>query len=66
MNVRAVLVCHPEPQQSSSAEFTFWADVAEARRAEAELGHRCGPLCVEIHTIARLGLEPDPRRRATR
>lgn len=62
MNAGAVLVCHRGQSAGYSAEWTFWADVQEARRAEAELCHPCGPLCVD-HTIARLDAEREPRRR---
>jgi hypothetical protein len=63
----AVLVCHPDPSVSSSAEFMFWADVTEARQAQAEVCHpTCGPACTGIHTIARLGAAREPRRRAGR
>lgn len=61
----AVLVCHPDPSVSSTAEFTYWADAAEARQAEAELAHPCGPECQQIHSIVRLDAELEPRRRTT-
>jgi hypothetical protein len=56
----AVLVCHPDPSVSGTAEFTFWADLAEARQARDELTP-CGPLCAGAHSIARLDLEPNSR-----
>jgi hypothetical protein len=59
-HARAVLVCHPDPSVSGSAEFTFWADVEEARQARDELTP-CGPLCAGAHSVARLDLEPNPR-----
>ena len=59
MSARAVLVCHPDPNVSGSAEFTFWADVKEAEQARDELTP-CGPLC-GVHTVVRVDLEPDPR-----
>lgn len=62
---RAGLVCHPDPSVSGSAEFTYWADVDEARQAEAELTP-CGPQCIGVHTIARLDTGPEPRRRSGR
>jgi hypothetical protein len=57
---RAMLVCHPDPSMSCSAEFSFWANVAEALHARAELTPS-GPLCLGAHSVARLDLEPDPR-----
>ncbi len=61
---RAVLVCHPDPSVSGTAEWTFWADLAEAKQARAELTP-CGPLCIGSHTAVRLGAELEPRRRTT-
>ncbi len=60
----AALVCHPDPSMSGSAEFTFWADLREARHAEAELTP-CGPHCIGSHTAVRLSAELEPRRRTT-
>lgn len=58
----AVLVCHPDPKASGSAEWTVWADVAEARLAAIELAMPvCGPRCIGVHTVVRVDLEPNPR-----
>lgn len=62
----AVLVCYRGRSAAYSAEWTFWADAAEAWLAEAELGHPCGPSCSSTHTVARLDVEREPRRRASR
>lgn len=61
----AVLVCYRGcPQNGPTAgEFTYWDDAGQAGQAEAELTP-CGPRCIGVHTIARLDLLPDPRRRS--
>lgn len=65
-DVRAVLVCHPDPSKPGSAEFTFWANLDEARQAEAELCHpRCGPHCIGSYTAVRVSAQLEPRRRPT-
>ena len=61
---RAVLVCHPDPSVSGSAEWTFWADLTEAQAALNELTP-CGPHCIECHTAARLDSGREPRRRSS-
>jgi hypothetical protein len=61
MTAGAVLVCHPDPRIAGGAEFTFWANAAEARQAEVELTP-CGNRCSGRHSVARVDLEPDPRR----
>jgi hypothetical protein len=60
VSVRAVLVCHRGQSTAYSDEWTFWADIEEARQAEAELAP-CGPQC-GVHIVVRLDLEPDPLR----
>lgn len=62
MTARAALVCHPDPSIARSAEWTYWADVEEARRAAAELTP-CGDRCAGIHTVARLDVEVQPKRK---
>lgn len=60
---RAALVCHRStPTGPTTAEWTLWTTTGLARQAEAELTP-CGPLCVDVHSVVRLDLEPDPRRR---
>ncbi|MHA7652955.1 hypothetical protein ACX9NE_25340 [Mycobacterium sp. ML4] len=64
MSIRAVLVCHQGTETGPiTAEWTYWADVEEARQAEAELARPCGPLCIGVHTIVRQLVEPDRRRK---
>lgn len=59
---RAVLVCHADPNVAGSAEFTYWDSIEEARSAEAELCP-CSARCVGLHTVARLDVEVEPRRK---
>lgn len=61
-SVCGVLVCHRGPSAGYQAEWTYWDSIAQAREAEAELTP-CGPLCGGVHSVARLDLEPDRRRR---
>lgn len=63
MNARAALVCYRGESGGFTAEFTYWDSVEEARQAEVELGHPCGPLCGETHSVVRLDLDPEPKRR---
>ncbi len=59
----AVLVCHRSDQTGPvAAEWTYWDTTEQAQQAQTELTP-CSPRCTGIHTIARLNLEPDPRRR---
>ena len=59
----AVLVCHRStPTGPITAEGTYWDSIEQARQAQAELTP-CSPLCVDVHTVARLAPEPDRRRR---
>lgn len=63
MSARAALVCHRNTQTGHIAvEWTWWNSIKEARQAEAELTP-CGPLCIGVHTVARV---PDPTRRPSR
>ena len=63
MTARAALVCYRSTEKGPiTAEFTYWADVEEARQAETELTP-CGALCAGIHTVACLDVEVQPRRK---
>lgn len=59
----AALVCHRSNGTGpTTVEWTYWDSARQARQAEAELTP-CGPLCVDVHTVVRLDLQRDPRRR---
>jgi hypothetical protein len=58
VSVRAALVCYRN--LPNSAEWTYWADLTEARQAEAELCP-CGPLCAGIHSAVHVDIVPEPR-----
>lgn len=61
MSAVAVLVCHRCPPTGPiTAEWTYWDSTGQARAAEAELTP-CGPLCIGVHSVVRLDLEPQPR-----
>lgn len=61
MTVLGVLVCHRGTQDGPiTAEWTYWDTAGQARQARAELTP-CGPLCIGVHSVARL--DPRDRRR---
>jgi hypothetical protein len=61
---RGVLVCfHVPPCGNISAEWTYWDSRRQARQAAAELTP-CGPLCIGVHSVVRVDVVPEPRRRA--
>jgi len=63
---RAALICHRSTQTGPiTAEWTYWESREQARQAEAQLTP-CGPLCIGVHSVVRLGLLPEPRRTAGR
>ncbi|MEE2853509.1 MAG: hypothetical protein VX424_12770 [Actinomycetota bacterium] len=56
MSVRAALVCYRRTQTGPiTVEWTYWDTTGQARQAEAELTP-CGPLCIGVHTVARVDL----------
>lgn len=62
MSARAALVCHRSTETGPiTVEATYWDTTGQAREAEAELTP-CGPLCIGVHTIARLDIEAVLRR----
>lgn len=66
MSVRGVLVCFRGPSAGYQAEWTYWDSIEQAREAEAELAHPCGPLCIEVHSAVRVpNATPRPRSRTT-
>jgi hypothetical protein len=63
---RAALICYRSTRTGPiTVEWTYWDSTGQARQAQAELTP-CGPLCVGVHSVVRLDLEPEPRRRAGR
>jgi hypothetical protein len=63
----AVLVCHRSTQTGPvTVEFTYWDNTEQARQAELELGHPCGPLCIGIHSVVLVDIEPATWRSAGR
>lgn len=65
MTARAALVCYRSTQTGPvGAEWTYWDGIGQAQQALAELAScGCGPLCIGVHSIARLDREPHGRRR---
>jgi hypothetical protein len=62
VSVRGVLVCYRSiPTGLITAEWTYWDSREQARQAEAELAP-CGPLCIGVHSVVRVGLSPTPSR----
>ncbi|BBY36822.1 hypothetical protein MMAN_09560 [Mycobacterium mantenii] len=54
----AVLVCHRRNYAGPIAvECTYWDTTGQARQAEAELTP-CGPLCIGVHSVVRVDLQP--------
>jgi hypothetical protein len=66
VSVRAALVCYRSTQTGPvTVEWTYWDSTGQARQAEAELTP-CGPQCIGVHSVVRVDLLPEPRRRAGR
>jgi hypothetical protein len=67
MSVRAALICYRSAQTGPpvTVEATYWDTTGQAREAEAELTP-CGLLCIGVHSVVRLDLSPNPRRRPGR
>lgn len=62
MRARVALVCHRRTLTGPvTVEATYWDSVEQARQAEAELSP-CSPLCVGVHSVVRVDLEPDSTR----
>lgn len=63
---RAALVCHGGTSGGYQAEWTYWDSIEQAREAEAELAHPCGPLCIGVHSAIRVQIAaPRPWSRTT-
>ncbi|MFL0294221.1 hypothetical protein ACJH6J_24720 [Mycobacterium sp. SMC-18] len=60
MTVRAVLVCHGDPDGHHGVEFTYWSSRAEAIEASIELA-TLRPTVPRPPHVARLDLKPSPR-----
>lgn len=65
-SVRAALICYRDALTGSGAvEWTCWNSAGQARQAEVELTP-CGLQCIGVHSVVRLNLPRDPRRKAVR